>query len=127
MTTLGRTGLLEADLHIITGTTNTIRLQWLRNILQADGNRYTHPVDLSEYTPHCQLRRDGHLINDLSDDITTDKTGHITIHLTARRSLELTTGSGAWDLLMESPNGETTRVVYGNWRITQAVSRKEEP
>lgn len=123
--TLGRLGLLEARLLLVAGVTNHVRLLWVRNILRADGSRTAVPVDLTGWNPRLQLRRDGKVLADLSDCVALDAQGHVDIHITGERSSTLSPYAGAWDLLLESPQGEVTRLVYGEWTVTSAISRKE--
>lgn len=123
--TLGRLGLLEARLLLVAGVTNHVRLLWVRNILRSDGSRAAVPVDLTGWTSRLQLRRDGKVLADLSDCVALDAQGHVDIHITDERSSTLSPYAGAWDLLLESSQGEVTRLVYGEWVVTSAISRKE--
>lgn len=125
--TLGRLGLLEARLLLVAGVTNHVRLLWVRNILRADGSRAAVPVDLTGWNPWLQLRRDGKVMADLSDCVTLDSHGHVDVSVTDERSSTLMPCAGAWDLLLESPQGEVTRLVYGEWVVASAISRKELP
>lgn len=71
------------------------------------------------------LRRDGKVLADLSDCVTLDSHGHVDVSVTDERSSTLMPCAGAWDLLLESPQGEVTRLVYGEWVVASAISRKE--
>lgn len=82
-------------------------------------------VDLTGWNPRLQLRRDGKVLADLSDCVTLDSHGHVDVSVTDERSSTLMPCAGAWDLLLESPQGEVTRLVYGEWVVASAISRKE--
>lgn len=117
--TLGRLGLLEARLLLVAGVTNRIRLLWVRNILRADGSRAAVPVDLTGWNPRLQLRRDGKVLADLSDCVTLDSHGHVDVSVTDERSSTLMPCAGAWDLLLESPQGDRIRRMGGRQRHQQ--------
>lgn len=125
--TLGRLGLLEARLLLVAGATNHVRLLWARNILRPDGSRAAMPVNLTGWTARMQLRRDGKVMADLSDCVALDAQGHVDIHIADERSSTLAPCAGSWDLLLESPQGDVTRLVYGEWLVTSVISRKELP
>lgn len=67
----------------------------------------------------------GKVLADLSDCVTLDSHGHVDVSVTDERSSTLMPCAGAWDLLLESPQGEVTRLVYGEWVVASAISRKE--
>lgn len=66
MKTLGRTCLLEANLILVAGVTNTYRLRWLRRVTDKNGVTVVRPMDLTGWTPHMQVRRDGLTVIDLA-------------------------------------------------------------
>ena len=66
MKTLGRTCLLEANLILVAGVTNTYRLRWLRRVTEKNGVTVVRPMDLTGWTPHIQVRRDGLTVIDLA-------------------------------------------------------------
>lgn len=83
MKTLGRTCLLEANLILVAGVTNTYRLRWLRRVTDKNGFTVVRPMDLTGWTPHIQVRRDVSIVYATDADIdnlfptpTTDKEEH---------------------------------------------------
>ena len=94
--TLGRSCLLEANLILVAGVTNTYRLRWLRRVTDRQGATVARPMDLTGWTPIMQIRRD--------------------------RLIDLPEGSAAWDLLLAAPNGDTTRLAAGSALIESTVS-----
>lgn len=55
--TLGRSCLLEANLILVAGVTNTYRLRWLRRVTDRQGATVARPMDLTGWTPIMQIRR----------------------------------------------------------------------
>lgn len=45
--TLGRSCLLEANLILVAGVTNTYRLRWLRRVTDRQGTTVARPMDLT--------------------------------------------------------------------------------
>lgn len=134
MTTLGRGALLAADLIIIAGASNRFRLQWARRVRDdtatdatgADGDGCTlTPVDLTGWTARMQLRRDDTLIADLSDLVSLDKTGHVTIAIDPERSTAMRPGTCRYDLLLAAPDGTVTRFMAGVALVEPAVSKED--
>lgn len=78
MKTLGRTCLLEANLILVAGVTNTYRLRWLRRVTDKNGVTVVRPMDLTGWTPHIQVRRDGLTVIDLAPYTLLDTDGTIT-------------------------------------------------
>ena len=81
MKTLGRTCLLEANLILVAGVTNTYRLRWLRRVTDKNGVTVVRPMDLTGWTPHMQVRRDGLTVIDLAPYTLLDTDGTITIRV----------------------------------------------
>lgn len=75
MKTLGRTCLLEANLILVAGVTNTYRLRWLRRVTDKNGVTVVRPMDLTGWTPHMQVRRDGLTVIDLAPTRSWTRTG----------------------------------------------------
>ena len=125
MKTLGRTCLLEANLILVAGVTNTYRLRWLRRVTDKNGVTVVRPMDLTGWTPHMQVRRDGLTVIDLAPYTLLDTDGTITIRVPDEATQGLPAGAGAWDLLLEDPSGDVTRLVAGSALVETTVSDTE--
>ena len=77
--TLGRSCLLEANLILVAGVTNTYRLRWLRRVTDRQGATVARPMDLTGWTPIMQIRRDRLIVFDLTPYVRLDEHGCITI------------------------------------------------
>lgn len=102
--TLGRSCLLEANLILVAGVTNTYRLRWLRRVTDRQGATVARPMDLTGWTPIMQIRRDRLIVFDLTPYVRLDEHGCITITVPADTTRDLPEGSAAWDLLLAAPN-----------------------
>lgn len=122
MKTLGRTCLLEANLILVAGVTNTYRLRWLRRVTDKNGVTVVRPMDLTGWTPHIQVRRDGLTVIDLAPYTLLDTDGTITIRVPDEATQGLPAGAGAWDLLLEDPSGDVTRLPAGTNVVAVAVT-----
>lgn len=120
--TLGRSCLLEANLILVAGVTNTYRLRWLRRVTDRQGATVARPMDLTGWTPIMQIRRDRLIVFDLTPYVRLDEHGCITITVPADTTRDLPEGSAAWDLLLAAPNGDTTRLAAGSALIESTVS-----
>ena len=125
MKTLGRTCLLEANLILVAGVTNTYRLRWLRRVTDKNGVTVVRPMDLTGWTPHMQVRRDGLTVIDLAPYTLLDTDGTITIRVPDEATQGLPAGAGAWDLLLEDPSGDVTRLAAGSALVETTVSDTE--
>lgn len=94
MKTLGRTCLLEANLILVAGVTNTYRLRWLRRVTDKNGVTVVRPMDLTGWTPHIQVRRDGLTVIDLAPYTFLDTDGTITIRVPGRGHARPARGRG---------------------------------
>lgn len=124
MKTLGRTCLLEANLILVAGVTNTYRLRWLRRVTDKNGVTVVRPMDLTGWTPHMQVRRDGLTVIDLAPYTLLDTDGTITIRVPDEATQGLPAGAGAWDLLLEDPSGDVTRLAAGPALVETTVTPK---
>lgn len=120
--TLGRSCLLEANLILVAGVTNTYRLRWLRRVTDRQGATVARPMDLTGWTPIMQIRRDRLIVFDLTPYVRLDEHGCITITVPADTTRDPPEGSAAWDLLLAAPNGDTTRLAAGSALIESTVS-----
>lgn len=119
MKTLGRTCLLEENLILVAGVTNTYRLRWLRRVSDKNGVTVVRPMDLTGWTPHMQVRRDGLTVIDLAPYTLLDTDGTITIRVPDEATQGLPAGAGAWDLLLEDPSGDV-------WNITDQFTTTDQ-
>lgn len=122
--TLGRACLLRANLLLTTGVTNTYRLRWLRRVTDRNGATIARPMDLTGWTPLMQIRRDGLTVIDLTPYVTLGDDGTITVTVPDEATLDLPDGTAMWDLLLEAPNGDVTRLAAGNALIETTISRR---
>ncbi|KFI92429.1 hypothetical protein BISA_0829 [Bifidobacterium saguini DSM 23967] len=120
--TMGRTCLLEANLILVAGITNTYRLRWLRRVTDQHGATVARPMDLTGFKPVMQIRRDRLLVIDLTEYVRLDEHGYITVTIPDETTRSLPEGSAAWDLLLEAPDGETIRLAAGSALIETTVS-----
>ena len=93
--TLGRSCLLEANLILVAGVTNTYRLRWLRRVTDRQGATVARPMDLTGWTPIMQIRRDRLIVFDLTPYVRLDEHGCITITVPADTTRDLPEGSAA--------------------------------
>ena len=125
MKTLGRTCLLEANLILVAGVTNTYRLRWLRRVTDKNGVTVVRPMDLTGWTPHMQVRRDGLTVIDLAPYTLLATDGTLTIRVPDAATHGLPAGAGAWGLLLEDPSGDVTRLAAGPALVETTVSDTE--
>lgn len=85
--------------------------------------RQTHGPD--RWTPHIQVRRDGLTVIDLAPYTLLDTDGTITIRVPDEATQGLPAGAGAWDLLLEDPSGDVTRLAAGPALVETTVSDTE--
>lgn len=107
------------------GVTNTYRLRWLRRVTDKNGVTVVRPMDLTGWTPHIQVRRDGLTVIDLAPYTLLDTDGTITIRVPDEATQGLPAGAGAWDLLLEDPSGDVTRLAAGPALVETTVSDTE--
>lgn len=123
--TLGRACLLRANLLLTTGVTNTVRLRWLRRVTDQHGATIARPMDLTGWKPAMQIRRDGLTVIDLTPYVTLGDDGTITVKIPDEATRGLPDGAAVWDLLLEAPDGDVTRLAAGGALIASTVSHME--
>lgn len=120
--TLGSRAVLDADLVIVAGASNTRSFMYMSRT--ADGGR--EPVDLTGWTARCQIRRDGRLLLDMSRWVGMDATGLVVLDPPPGRTAGLDGWSGSWDLVVTSPQGRVVRLCAGSVSIVHLTSREGE-
>lgn len=118
--TLGSRAVLEADLVIVAGASNTRAVRYMHRT--GDGRE---PVDLTGWTAICQISRDGRLLLDMSDWVGMDATGLVTLDPPPDKTRGLEGYSGSWDLVLTSPQGRVVRLCAGSVSIFHLTSSKE--
>ncbi|RBP98450.1 hypothetical protein CRD60_00875 [Bifidobacterium aemilianum] len=119
---LGRAVVLEADLLLVAGVTNTRRVRYMRRVRGEDG---PSPVDMSGWSAVCQIRRSGTLVADLSPWVSLGADGVARIDPPPGVSRAWGHVSGVWDLVVCDPDGMVVRLVAGSATIIEPVSKTE--
>ncbi len=114
------------DLSIEQGETFELHLIW------KDSDNV--PIAITGYTLHMQIResveRDDVLLDINSANVvdgisfnTFDATGEIDVEVSDEITAALTFSQGEYDLFMYSPAGKSYKLMYGNVRLVDAVTR----
>lgn len=118
--TLGSRAVLDADLVVVAGASNLRQVRYVHRTVEG-----RKPVDLTEWTAICQLRRDGRLLLDMSDWVGMDATGLVTLDSPPEETRGLDGWLGSWDLVLTSPQGRVMRLCAGSVSIVHLTSSEE--
>lgn len=109
-------------LLIIQGATFRDRLVWM--------NPDKTPIDLTGCTARMQVRAEIESptvlleLTTANGGITVDgPAGQLTLYLTPAATAAIAWQSGVWDLELEHPNGDVTRLVQGTVSVKPEVTR----
>ena len=88
------------------------------------------PVDLAEYTGRMQIRETidaEEVIAELTSDnggiIIGPDVGTFTLYMSATETAALDFDSAVYDVELQSPNGDVTRILAGDVTLTREVTR----
>lgn len=88
------------------------------------------PVDLTEFVGRMQIREtidSEEVIAELTSDnggiIIGHEPGEFTLYMSAEDTAALDFDSAVYDLELESPNGDVTRILAGDVTLTREVTR----
>jgi hypothetical protein len=89
------------------------------NLNDSSGN----PVNLASYTVESQMRKSYTSSNAYNFTVSANSSGIISLSLSANASDAMDSGRYLYDVLVEDPLGNVTRIIEGQVTINAGVSR----